>query len=656
MRIFKARRAPLTGASAASAASCQRFTLVWLLIVAICTVSFLTRGVLMARAMKAGQFDLADAPRVFAVGLGYDLITALYLTAALTIYLLLVPERIYSWRLHRVVLACFSVLSLFGLLYLGMVEYFFFDEFNSRFNFVAVEYLIYPHEVFVNIWQSYPVGKALTAVALITLIASLLLRRRVGAALVARTPLRLRCVHAALLLALLAASHFMVDNGTWRSDTNRVADELAANGVYSFFSAAMNNHLDYPQFYATLDAQEAITRARNLVAQPNTTFVPDAPHPLARRVSYPGPAKPLHVVVLIEESLGAEFVGEYSKRPGLTPNLDRIANESLVFTRTYASGTRTVRGMEAVTASFPPLPPDSIVKRSRNEGMFNWSTVMSANGYTPTFIYGGYGTFDNMNYFFSRNGYKVIDRTGMPKPEFANIWGVSDVDLFRNALNTFDAQHQRGERIFSVVMTTSNHKPFTFPAGVPGVKPQGGGREAGARYADHAIGYFIEELKKRPYFDNTMVVIVADHGARAYGRASIPLPTYEIPFMVYSPKHVAPRRFDGLTSQLDVAPTVLGLLNLSYDSQFFGKDTLIGDAHSRFAVLNHNRDIALLRDELMAQIGFRKSRSMVAYDAATRRLSRLPDDDNALRDTEAVFQIANEVFNMHRPLAVARAP
>jgi phosphoglycerol transferase MdoB-like AlkP superfamily enzyme len=313
--------------------------------------------------------------------------------------------------------------------------------------------------------------------------------------------------------------------------------------------------------------------------------------------------------------------------------------------------------MEGVTASFPPVPPESIVKRSKNEGMFNWSTVMALNGYKPTFIYGGYGTFDNMNYFFGNNGYKVIDRTDMPKPKFANIWGVSDEDLFRNAFHVFDKQHQKGERIFSVVMTTSNHKPFTFPTGVPGVKAEGGGREAGVRYADYAIGWFVEELKKKPYFDNTMVVIVADHGARAYGRASIPLPTYEIPFMVYSPKHIAPRRFDGLTSQLDVAPTVLGLLNISYDSVFFGKDTLIGDAQSRVAVLNHNRDIALLHNEQLAQLGFRKTRSMVSYDKNTRMMGRLPNNEDALLDAQAMFQIAYDAYANRRPVvAIAPSP
>ena len=89
------------------------------------------------------------------------------------------------------------------------------------------------------------------------------------------------------------------------------------------------------------------------------------------------------------------------------------------------------------------------------------------------------GTFDNMNHFFSNNGYRVIDRTAMDQAAFSNIWGVSDEDLFRNALGEFDAQHARGERIFAVLMTTSNHKPFTFPAGVRGVKPSGGGGKVG---------------------------------------------------------------------------------------------------------------------------------------------------------------------------------
>jgi len=244
------------------------------------------------------------------------------------------------------------------------------------------------------------------------------------------------------------------------------------------------------------------------------------------------------------------------------------------------------------------------------------------------------------------NGYRVIDRTDFDTPKFSNIWGVSDEDLFRNALAEYDRQQARGERIFSVIMTTSNHKPFTFPEGISGVKAKGGGREAGVRYADYALGRFIAALEKRPYFDDTMVVIVADHGARVYGREDIPLPTYAIPFMVYSPRHVAPRQVSAPVSQLDVAPTVLGLLDFSYDSAFFGRDVLAGGAS--YIPLNHNRDIALYTGDSLNQIGFRKSTATLGYDKSTHRQITMPDDIDGQRDAASVFQLAHALYAERR--------
>jgi phosphoglycerol transferase MdoB-like AlkP superfamily enzyme len=269
---------------------------------------------------------------------------------------------------------------------------------------------------------------------------------------------------------------------------------------------------------------------------------------------------------------------------------------------------------------------------------------MRANGYSPTFIYGGYGTFDNMNHFFAHNGYQVVDRTAMDTPSFSNIWGVSDEDLFRNALRVFDRQHARGERIFSVITTTSNHKPFTFPPGIEGVRPKGGGREAGVRYADYALGFFVERLRERQYYRDTMLVVVADHGARVYGREDIPVAQYAIPFVVHSPRHVPPQRVDALTSQIDVAPTVLGLLNISHDSVFFGKDVLADRHAANFAPLNHNRDIALYREERLSALGFGKTRSTARYDPASGRQSRVPLDIDAGRDAASVFQLAYELY------------
>ena len=616
----------------------------WLLLGAIyLVVSTVTRMVLIGVSMAAGLAPWGEVPAVLAVGAVYDLATALYLFAPFALYLALIPRRWYRSKLQRRLVAGLFTATVFGLLYLGAVEFFFFDEFDARFNFVAVEYLIYPHEVFVNIWQSYPVGKVLIASAALTVIAFLALRNRLFGADGHPDPLRTRLAVLVALAAAIGVAQTGLTVNTGRYSENRVVNELAANGVYSFFNAALHSDLDYPAYYLSLPDDEADERLRSLVRETDAAFYPESDH-IERHISASRPPKHLNVVVVLEESLGAEFVGVYGDTRGLTPNLDRLSKQGLQFTKAYATGTRTVRGMEAVSASFPPVPAESIVKRPYNQGLFNWSTVMAKNGYAPTFIYGGYGTFDSMNQFFGSNGYRVIDRTDMDQPRFGNIWGVSDEDLLRHAMKVFDDQHARGERIFSIIMTTSNHKPYTFPPGVPGVPEKGGGRDAGVRYADYAIGWFIDAVRGKPWFDDTVFVIVADHGARVYGREDVPVATYEIPLLFYSPKHVKPGKVDTLTSQIDVAPTVLGLLGFSYDSTFFGMDVLHNPRPGRFIPMNHNRDVALFNGTRIIEIGFRKTAAEYDYDPVTRKQTRVEIDPEHLKDAITVFQEAFELY------------
>ena len=625
----------------------ERLRLWWLLGGFYIVVSTLTRVVLAGVAIGQGQASLGNLPVMMAVGLLFDVVTALNLFALFALYLVVVPRRILNSRWHRRLLFGIFSLVVFGLIYLGAVEYFFFDEFNSRFNFVAVEYLIYPHEVFVNIWQSYPVARVLVAALALTGLVIWLMRKPLLGERTAAGSTGARFALLAILAAAIGVAQATLTVNTSRYSQNRVVNELAMNGIYAFFSAALNSELDYSAYYLSLPDAEADERVRKLLTTRHSNYLPGSGH-IERHVLADGPAQHLNVVVLLEESLGAEFVGAYGDKRGLTPEIDRLAAQGMLFTRAYATGTRTVRGMEAVTASFPPVPAESIVKRPHNEGMFNWSTVMAKNGYASTFIYGGFGTFDNMNYFFRTNGYRVIDRTDMEKAKFANIWGVSDEDLFGNAVRVFDEQHARGEKIFSVIMTTSNHKPYTFPPGVNGVAEKGGGRDAGVRYADYAIGRFFDMAKTRPWFDDTIFVIVADHGARVYGREDIPIRTYEIPLVLYAPKHIKPARVDTLTSQIDVAPTVIGMLNFNYDSTFFGIDVLRDHYPERLIPLNHNRDIALFDGRNLIEIGFRKTSAQYVYDPLTHSQVPVTIDPERTKDAIAFFQEAFKLYSERR--------
>lgn len=632
--------------AAARALRGRYFPLAWLATLFLAAAA-VTRLTLYAVHVDELAHPLAELPALLGFGALYDAVAALYLFTPYALYLFLLPERLYRSRAHRLTLFATSLLAVFGLLYLGPVEFFFFDEFNARFNFVAVSYLIYPHEVFVNIWESYPVGRVLAGVALATLALLAVVRRPLWRSFDRPTGWGDRAAALGLLAVFGAVGYGFVDVNTGRYSTDRIANELAQNGVYTFFHALLHNDLDYNQYYVTVQKDEAIARVRRLVAQPNSEFIPGAANPLARRVHNPGPEKRLNVVVVVEESLGAEFLGAYGDQRGLTPNLDRLAKESLVFTRVYATGTRTVRGLEAITASFPPIPGESIIKRRNSQPVYTWGEVMRRHGYTPLFVYGGYGSFDGMNAFYGKNGYEVHDRAGIPEPAFTNIWGVSDEDLFRYAIGLFDEKHARREPFFAVLLTTSNHKPFTFPEGIPGVRATGGGRKDGVRYADHAIGALFETIRGRPYFDDTLFAIVGDHGARVYGREDIPLPSYELPLLVYAPRHIASRRVDTLVSQTDIAPTVLGLLGFSYDSVFFGRDAFAATA-DRFVLLSHNRDVALYRPDELVVLGIQKASTTLRYDARARTQGAMAPDDEQIRDAASMFQLGYELFQRGR--------
>jgi phosphoglycerol transferase MdoB-like AlkP superfamily enzyme len=270
---------------------------------------------------------------------------------------------------------------------------------------------------------------------------------------------------------------------------------------------------------------------------------------------------------------------------------------------------------------------------------------MREHGYHTSFLYGGYSYFDDMRRFFAGNGFEISDRADIDDPAFANIWGVSDEDLFRHALGWFDRLDRGGRPFFSVVLTTSNHKPFTFPPGVPGVPERGGGRLAGVRYADHALGGFFRRAEGRPWFDRTLFVVVGDHGARVYGAAEIPLPSYEIPILLFAPGRLAPARVAAPISQIDLAPTVLGRLGLSYQAPFFGQDVLGAPPPApRTLLFNHNHDVAALRGDRLAVLGLHKSVTGYRWDRAARTLSPAPPDPELVDLATAYYQTAYVQF------------
>lgn len=572
-----------------------------------CLYCFILRAALTIRSWDQINHTLFILVSIFSVGLFYDFVSGLYCAIPLILYLTFVPQRFFTGRWQAITYFPFVFSLLYLLGFTCMAEWLFWEEFSARFNFIAVDYLVYTHEVIGNILESYPVfsllaGLGAATAALVFCCRSYLagLFARMQPAANRRTRLGGRLVVASVLIILPFTSYFAVNGASFLSIFgNRYEKELAENGIFQLFTSFRDNKLDYNTFYQTRDESEVYQGLRNLLKSKNSIFLTTIPTDISRLVSYAGEEKHPNVVLVMMESMSAKFLSPFGNLDNLTPNLDRLSQEGMLFTRMYATGTRTVRGMEAVTLSVPPTPGRSIVKRPENANMFSMGTIFRDKDYDATFFYGGLGYLDNMNAFFANNGFSVIDRNSLQDDEisFANIWGVCDEDIYKRAIREFDQSHDKGRPFLGYIMTTSNHRPFTYPEGRVEMSP-GSGRAGAVMYADYAIGAFMEEARRHPWFDDTVFLFIADHCAGSAGRVDVPIHRYHIPFIIYGPKFIEPGVVDLEASQVDVVPTLLGLLNWNYRTKLFGKNILESDYTPRAFVGNYEK-LGYLENDLL---------------------------------------------------------
>lgn len=622
-----------------------RYRLVLEAVLASVWLFTLTRLALAWRVGSEADWTLGSLVQVVGLGLLYDLTVAIALALPLSLLLTLWPERWAQTRLMRAVVMLALAGGLFTLLFGAISEWFFWSEFSSRFNFIAVDYLIYTNEVIGNIRESYPVGWILVALGGLALLAVSLGRGRIARSLARADSLSRRWLGFAGH-ALLAAGLVTVISGSWRETLpNAYAREIAGNGWFEFVRAFKNNELDYARFYRTLPEAVAYARLRQEMTLTGGQSLSADPRQLAYRVVAQGPELRPNVVVVMLESMSADFMQTFGNSRQITPNLDRLTQESLFFPRAFASGTRTVRGLEALALATPPTPGNAIVRRPHNDRLFSLASVFNAKGYASLFLYGGYGYFDNMNAFFSQNGYTVIDRLAVDKRQIhhENIWGIADEDLYTKALETFDAKYASGQPFFAHIMTTSNHRPYTYPEGRIDI-PSKTGRDGAVKYADWALGDFLARAAHKPWFDNTVFVIVADHQASAAGKTDLPLARYRIPLLIYAPKLFAPARNERLIAQIDIGPTLLGLLHWSYVSKFIGHDLNRLPPGKEHALISTYQTVGYLENDRLVILnpGQRIRTEAVDWSSLTTRPTQ--DDPALMEEAISVYQGASLAF------------
>ncbi len=521
----------------------------------------------------------------------------------------------------------------FSLLFVAVSEMVFWDEFSTRFNFIAVDYLVYTNEVIGNIRESYPVGWMLAGMAF----AAVALTHYALSKLPERTSHRHGMGWVLSLMGILFGVFLILLSalGAPEISANSYVNELADNGWRSFVSAARQNRLDYRQFYATRSDSEVLARLKDLSGK-REIFATSA---AAVRPVNMAVGKPPNVVVIMMESMSAEYMAHFGNTQEITPNLDALAEKGLLFSRLYSTGTRTVRGLEALSAALPPQPGMSIVRWPDLSNLNTLGGVLATHGWQPRFIYGGYGAFDNMNAYFAAQGYQVTDRTMFRDGlvQFENIWGVADEHLFDQALIELDNDAKSGKRFFAHIMTTTNHRPFTYPDGRIDI-PSPGKRAGGVKYADFAIGRFLEMARSRPWFDNTVFLIVADHCASSAGKPKIPVDRYHIPAIVYAPKLIAPRKVDTLASQIDLVPTLLAMLGLSGDDHFVGRDILAMPPAEGRALLSTYQNLGYLKGDVMTVLQPKRRIETFRISADGREAQPMATDPVLAEEAIAYFQ------------------
>ncbi len=566
-----------------------------------------------------------------------------YIIFRFVLYLLLAFVTVEVRAKIRIVLINIMLLiTLMLIIFNAVSEWFFWEEFSTRYNFIAVDYLIYTNEVIGNIKESYPIYLIVTILFVIVFSILFTFRKIILRWAYLCESIQQRTWKALLLLALPIIFYFSVQEKWHHFSKNEFANELGGNGIYQFGVAFQNNDLDFYKFYKTIPDSEAFKIVREQLGDSNSVFTTTDPYNIERKIISGKAEKKLNVVLISVESLSGSFMKHFGSTENITPYLDSLADKSMFFTNLYASGTRTVRGLEALTLSLPPVPGQSIIKRPDNANMFTIGSVFQSKGYVTQFIYGGYSYFDNMQAFFSGNGYEVIDRNAIKPSDihYQNIWGVADEDEFTLALNTLDKNYQQQKLFFTHIMTVSNHRPFTYPDGRIDIPSSTQSRSGAVKYTDYSINKFLKEAAVKPWFDSTIFVIVADHCAGSAGSVQLPVTGYHIPLLIFSPKNIAPILINDLTAQIDIAPTILGLLGFSDNSKFFGQDVLNTSKDKRKAFISTYQGLGFIKgDQLLIQSPVRKINQYIP-DFKTGAATITKTNDSLVKMATSFYQAA----------------
>lgn len=642
----------------------MRFTLFKAYIGLFLILSFIVRCSFFIWNFSEVDKEAFTLIETFGIGFLFDIATISFFAIPYLAYLLFFPKRFYGSIVDKIITYFGFSIGVLIIFFSFFGEFTFWDEFQRRYNFIAVDYLIYTYEVVKNINESYPLPILISAM-LILVLTSLFIVYKLGyfnKTFKSDTTFKPKLIASFPWIVIVVISLMFITNKQADFSENRYNNELAKSGIYSFFAAFRNNELPYNEFYKTIPKEEAFKTVKASFLNSKNAFGNANINSIYRTIlSTDSIQKSItpNVIFICIESLSADFLSEFGNKNNISPILDSLANNSLLFLNLYATGTRTVRGMEAITLSIPPTPGRSIVKRKNNQDLFTIGEVFKQKGYERNFFYGGDGYFDNMNTYFGGNGFNIVDRgrgflldknitttrTNIEDDEvtFENAWGVCDMDIYNKVLKEADKAYVTGKPFFDFVMTTSNHKPYTYPEGKIDI-PSGTGRNGAVKYTDYAIGQFIKKAQQKPWFKNTVFVIMSDHCASSAGRWELDVKNYHIPALIFNLPNQQPEKINKLASQIDVFPTLFSALHWNYKSNLFGNDIMSMQPQDERAFIGNYRKLGYLKDNKILILDEQKNANFYSWNPSDNSLTTIPSEESFEKKSISFYEVSDDLY------------
>ncbi len=583
----------------------------------------------------------------FLYGLRMDTIVA---SMFLVIPLLLLTLSPKVWQKGvALFLKYYFLIVISVLIYIEVATFPFFAQYDVRPNYLFVEYLEYPKEVFSMILAEYKLELSIAFIMIGSFIVGYL--RFVKESLDALFAQKRRYLWLLPLLLVLfmgirsSFGHRPANISDAMYSSDRTVNEITKNSLYSIgyaiYTNAKNGSKTLMRQYGKMDIKEALSRVEKRLGITSQ----DANFPLKRlEQSHFQQDKPKNLVIFLQESLGAQFVEATGGEAGITPHLNRLAKEGVLFRDAYSNGTRSIRGIAGSVAGNFSVPGKGVLKRNKSQkDFFNIAKLLKPYGYYTEFIYGGESRFDNMKSWFLGNGFdKIIDEAQFKNPHFVGTWGVCDDEVVVRANDEFKTLDKEGKKFAAVIFSTSNHAPFDFPEGkialIDGV-PKKSVKNA-IKYADFSIGKFMALAKKEAYYKDTIFVIVSDHNVRVYGKDMVPVDMFHIPAIILG-DGVKPQVYEKLATQPDILATALDLMGLDVTYPIMGH-SIFSDDKQNISLMQFNASYALRVDDKVAII--RPGKEPLTFVYHDKHLEPTEHDQGLEADVRAFVIVLNYLY------------